>query len=141
MPTIDELLEAARERLDRVTAEELDAEVATGAVVVDIRPVEQRSRDGELPGATVIDRNVLEWRLDPASDARSVELEEGQRVIVVCNEGYQSSLAAATLKELGIPGATDLVGGYQAWLAARAGSGDPAGEPAEETARTEDGRR
>lgn len=113
---IEELLAQARSRLDRVTADRLDAEQAAGAVVVDIRPVAQRRRDGELPGALVIERNVLEWRLDQTSDARSVELEPGQRVIVVCDEGYQSSLAAAMLQDLGVAGATDLVGGYQAYL-------------------------
>ena len=119
MSAIEEHLDRVRAKLDRVTVDELDAEVAAGALVVDIRPVEQRERDGELPGAVVIDRNVLEWRLDPSSDARSVELAEGQRVVVVCNEGYASSLAAATLKDLGIEGATDLVDGYQAYRAAR----------------------
>ena len=83
--------------------------------MVDIRPVEQRERDGELPGAEVIDRNVLEWRLDPTSAHRSPDLTAATRVIVVCNEGYASSLAAATLRELGLTRATDLVGGYQAW--------------------------
>ena len=88
-----------------------------GALVVDIRPVEQRSRDGELDGAIVIDRNVLEWRLDPASEHRIPEITGyGQRVIVMCNEGYQSSLAAATLQDLGLSRATDLIGGFQALL-------------------------
>lgn len=116
MKTIDELLEAARSKLDRITAERLQEEIEAGAVVVDIRPVEQRRRDGEIPGALVYDRNVLEWRLAPSSSSRDVELEEGQRVIIVCNEGYQSSLAAATLQDLGIEGATDLDGGFQAIL-------------------------
>src|SRR5690242_9968068 len=103
MVTIDELLEAARARLDRVSAADLAAELAAGALVVDIRPIEQRSRDGELPGAVVIDRNVLEWRLDPASDHRIPEITgHDQRIVVVCNEGYQSSLAAATLQDLGL---------------------------------------
>ena len=119
MTTIDELLDRARSRLDRVTVAEMEAEMAAGALVVDIRPVEQRERDGELPGAVVIDRNVLEWRLARSSRSRSVDLEKGRKVIVVCNEGYQSSLAAATLRELGVEGATDLVGGYQAYLAER----------------------
>lgn len=119
MTTIDELLDRARSRLDRVTVAEMEAEMAAGALVVDIRPVEQRERDGELPGAVVIDRNVLEWRLARSSGSRSVEVEKGRKVIVVCNEGYQSSLAAASLQELGVEGATDLVGGYQAYLASR----------------------
>ena len=89
-----------------------------GALVVDIRPVEQRQRDGELPGAVVIDRNVLEWRLDPASPHRiSGMTGHGQRIILVCNEGYSSSLAAATLQDLGLHQATDLIGGYQLWVA------------------------
>ena len=115
--TIDDLLAAARARLDRVTAADLPRELAAGALVVDIRPVEQRSRDGELDGAIVIDRNVLEWRLDPASDHR-IDAVQGydDRVIIVCNEGYQSSLAAATLQELGLHRATDLLGGFQALL-------------------------
>jgi rhodanese-related sulfurtransferase len=119
--TIDELLERARLRLDRVSVGDLAAEIAAGAVVVDIRPVELRQRDGEMPGALVIDRNVLEWRLDQACAWRSVDLQPGQKVIVFCDEGYQSSLAAVTLQELGIEGATDLDGGYQAYRALRDG--------------------
>jgi rhodanese-related sulfurtransferase len=115
--TIDELLARARSRLARVRPEELTDEMRAGALVVDIRPVDQRQRDGELPGALVIDRNVLEWRLAPSSPSRVVEVDRHQRVILVCNEGYCSSLAAATLQDLGIPGATDLIGGFQAWMA------------------------
>jgi rhodanese-related sulfurtransferase len=114
--TIDELLDAARAVLDRVPPEEFDAEVASGALVVDIRPIEQRQRDGDLPGAVVIDRNVLEWRLDPASDNRIPETAYDRRIILVCNEGYATSLAAATLRQLGLDRATDLIGGYQGWL-------------------------
>lgn len=117
--TIDELLAASRKRLDRVAAGDLGAELDAGALVVDIRPVEQRARDGELPGAVVIDRNVLEWRLDPASDHRIPGTSYDRRIILVCNEGYASSLAAAMLRDLGIERATDLDGGYQAWLAMR----------------------
>lgn len=116
--TIDEMLERARARLDRVTVDQLEAEMAAGAIVVDIRSVELRQRNGELPGAIVIERNVLEWRLAPSSDTRSVAVAEGQRVILVCQEGYQSSLAATTLQDLGVEGATDLVGGYDAYRAA-----------------------
>ena len=115
--SVDRLLERARAGLDRVSAEDLPTEVGAGALVVDIRPVEQRQRDGELPGALVVDRNVLEWRLDPTSAHRLAEADADLRVIVVCNEGYQSSLAAATLRQLGVRRATDLVGGYQALLA------------------------
>jgi rhodanese-related sulfurtransferase len=117
--TIDELLAEARQRLDRVDVADLADEMAAGAIVVDIRPSEQRTRDGELDGALVIDRNVLEWRLDPASDHRIAEIAGyDHRVIVVCNEGYQSSLVAATLQDLGLHRATDLAGGFQAVLAA-----------------------
>ena len=115
---IDELLARARAGLDRVGVDDLDAEVARGAVVVDIRPVENRSREGEMPGALVVDRNVLEWRLDPTSPHRVPEATGPDvRFVLVCNEGYASSLAAATLRELGLGRATDLVGGYRAWRA------------------------
>jgi rhodanese-related sulfurtransferase len=114
--TIDGLLDEARAELGwRPQPADLERVVAGGGLVVDIRPVEQRSRDGELPGALVIDRNVLEWRLDPASPHRSVEVGADQIVVVVCNEGYASSLAAATLRRLGLQAATDLDGGYQSW--------------------------
>jgi rhodanese-related sulfurtransferase len=83
--------------------------------------VEQRQRDGALPGAVVIDRNVLEWRLDPASDHCIAQVDGYDcRIIIVCNEGYSSSLAAATLQDLGLQRATDLIGGYQGWLALHA---------------------
>ena len=117
--SIDDLLDEARAQLERVTVHELDVAVANGALVVDTRPIAQRQRDGEMPGAVVIDRNVLEWRLDPQSEDRLPETSYDRRIIVVCNEGYSSSLAAATLRELGLD-ATDLDGGYQAWLTARA---------------------
>lgn len=113
------LLDRARAGLDRVPSAELAAAVAAGALVVDTRPVEQRVRDGELPGAVVIDRNVLEWRLDPTSpDRLPLADDPDRRIIVVCNQGYSSSLAAATLQQLGLRNATDLVGGFEAWLAA-----------------------
>jgi rhodanese-related sulfurtransferase len=114
---IDHLLARARVGLDRVAAESLADEVARGAMLIDIRPIEQRVRDGELPGAVVVDRNVLEWRLDPTSPHRlPLDVGPDARLIIVCNEGYSSSLAAATLQELGLRAATDLVGGFQAWL-------------------------
>jgi rhodanese-related sulfurtransferase len=113
---IAEILADARAHLDRVEPGDLAAEQAAGALVVDTRPVEQRERDGALPGAIVIDRNVLEWRLDPASPNRIPEAGYDRRVIVVCNEGFSSSLAAATLRDIGIERATDLAGGFQAWL-------------------------
>jgi rhodanese-related sulfurtransferase len=113
---IDDLLADARADLDRVAPTDLAAEMAAGALVVDTRPEEQRRRDGELPGAVVIDRNVLEWRLDPTSPHRIPEADGAdRRVIVVCDQGFSSSLAAATLRRLGVRRATDLAGGYQAW--------------------------
>ena len=113
---IDRLLDEARAGLDRVEPERLAEEVRLGAVVVDTRPAEQRTRDGALPGAIVVDRNVLEWRLDPTSPNKlAIDIDDETRVIVVCNEGYSSSLAAATLQRLGLRRATDLAGGFQAW--------------------------
>ena len=115
-PAIAELLETARRGLDRVQPADLAAEVAAGALVVDTRPIEQRQRDGELPGALIIDRNVLEWRLDPSSPDHIPEVTDaGCRIVIVCNEGYSSSLAAATLRQLGLDRSSDLVGGFQAW--------------------------
>ena len=114
---ISHLLAESRRGLDRVAPAELEAVRAAGALVVDIRPVEQRRRDGELPDALVIDRNVLEWRLDPSSPHRlPVASDPHRRIVLVCNEGYSSSLAAHTLQRLGLVHATDLRGGYQAWL-------------------------
>jgi rhodanese-related sulfurtransferase len=113
---VDRLLEDARRDLDRVEPEQLAAEVAAGALVVDIRPSEARVPEGELPGALVVDRNVLEWRLDPTAEDRLPEAgDPDRRVILVCNEGYASSLAAETLRRMGLSRATDLVGGYRAW--------------------------
>lgn len=115
---IDRLLARARAGLERVEPTDLADEVAAGAVMIDIRPLEQRQRGGELPGAIIIDRNVLEWRLDPTSpDHLPVAADTDIRYILVCNQGYSSSLAAATLRELGLRRATDLVGGFQALLA------------------------
>jgi rhodanese-related sulfurtransferase len=115
--SIDDLLARARARLDRVEPASLDDEIAAGAVVIDIRPSEQRTRDGGLPSAIVIDRNVLEWRLDPGSEHHIAEITgHHTRIVIVCNEGYQSSLAAAQLRALGLHRATDLIGGFQAWL-------------------------
>jgi rhodanese-related sulfurtransferase len=115
----DELVDAARASLLRVTAAEANAAVANGALLVDTRPSEQRLRDGLIPGAIVIDRNVLEWRLDPSGSHRIPEItSHDQHVIVFCNEGYSSSLAAKSLQDLGLRNATDLIGGMQAWKAA-----------------------
>lgn len=112
---IDGILAEARARLDRVEARDLEVEQKAGALVVDTRPIGQRQRDGALPGAVVIDRNVLEWRLDPASPNAIPEAGYDRRVIVVCNEGFSSSLAAATLRDIGVARATDLIGGFQAY--------------------------
>jgi rhodanese-related sulfurtransferase len=112
---IDDRLVAARARLSRVAPTELEAAMAAGALVVDIRPQANREAEGELPGAVVIERIHLEWRLDPTSEHRIPEASADRPVIIVCNEGYSSSLAAADLLDLGVTGATDLVGGYRAW--------------------------
>jgi rhodanese-related sulfurtransferase len=118
LSTVDGLLAEARAGLQRVHPHELPAAVEAGALVVDIRPVEQRQRDGDLPGAVVIDRNVLEWRLDPTCPHRIAQVTDTDVwIVLVCNEGYGSSLAAATLRRLGLHRATDLVGGFQAWRA------------------------
>ena len=119
---LDDLLAAARRRIEpRAEPADLQRVVASGGLVVDIRPFEQRFRDGELPGALLIDRNVLEWRLAPSSEWRIPEATgPDQAIVIVCNEGYASSLAAATLRDLGLLAATDLAGGFQAWKALRA---------------------
>lgn len=114
MATIDEYLEEARSRLERVSPEDLDHEIRDGALVVDIRPQADRDSYGKMPEAMVIDRNVLEWRLAPSSEARVAGLDEGRKIILLCNEGYQSSLSAAVLRDLDV-NATDLIGGYHAW--------------------------
>ena len=116
--SIAKILAEARRSLLRVTPEMLSSERENGTLIVDIRPVEQRQRDGDLPGAIVIDRNVLEWRLDPSSEHRIPQVTGYDiRIVVVCNEGYSSSLAAAVLQKLGLHQAVDMIGGYQAWLA------------------------
>ncbi|GIJ50441.1 hypothetical protein Val02_73270 [Virgisporangium aliadipatigenens] len=116
---IDEILAAARCRLHRLDPQQANAAARDGAVLVDIRPHAQRQREGGIPGALTIERNVLEWRFDPRSDAR---LEVADRydlpVVVFCSEGYTSSLAAAALQDLGLWRATDLAGGFVAWKAA-----------------------
>ena len=117
--TIDELLADARSRIVRVTPAEAALRVAAGAVLVDIRPAAQRAREGEVPGALAVERNVLEWRFDPASDARLPEATGYDvDVIILCSEGYTSSLAADALRSLGLHRATDVVGGFLAWAAA-----------------------
>ena len=117
---IDARLAAVRASLDRVAPVDLAAEVEAGALLVDLRPDANRQEEGELPGAIVIERIHLEWRLDRTSGAAIPEASDDLRVILFCNEGYASSLAAADLRDLGIARATDLEGGYRAWKAAQA---------------------
>ncbi len=117
-PTIDEVVERARRRLVRVTPEQAAAEFAQGALLVDTRTESQRAVQGEIPGAIVIDRTVLEWRLDPTSPSRIEQANNHQiRVIVICAEGYSSSLAAVSLQDLGLLNATDVMGGFEGWKA------------------------
>ncbi|MFJ9175784.1 rhodanese-like domain-containing protein [Streptomyces sp. NPDC102360] len=117
---IDELLERVRSGLGRVEARDaFDATSRGEALLVDIRYAALRERDGLIPGALVVERNELEWRLDPRGSHRAPEATgHDLRVVVVCNEGYASSLAAASLHQLGLRRATDLVGGFQAWRTA-----------------------
>lgn len=118
--TIDDLLSTARSRLDRLTPAEAASAAADGAILVDVRSEAQRARDGAIPGAICHPRNVLEWRVDPASSHPDPRLSSDfeATLVIVCDEGYQSSLAAATLQDLGFARATDLIGGFQAWRAA-----------------------
>jgi rhodanese-related sulfurtransferase len=114
--SVDELTEAARLRLERLTPGQAQAAMRDGAILADIRPQEQRQAEGAVPGALIIERNVLEWRLDPRSDARLPEATGYDvHVIVMCSAGYASSLAAASLQDLGLSRATDLDGGFLAW--------------------------
>ncbi len=116
--TIDEILDSARARLVRLTPREAFAEVAAGGMLIDIRPASQRAREGEIPGSTIVERNHLEWRLDPCSDARLPWVAGyDHRVIVFCEDGYTSSLAAAALLDLGLYRATDMTGGFRVWVA------------------------
>jgi rhodanese-related sulfurtransferase len=114
---IDELLERIREGLERVPAREAFAAAEAGdALLVDIRYAALRERDGLIPGALIVERNELEWRLDPRGSHRAPEaVSHDLWIVVVCNEGYASSLAAASLQQLGLHRATDLIGGFQAW--------------------------
>ncbi len=112
---IDEILEQARAKLSRLPAGEVPAALARGAVLVDIRPAAQRASEGEVAQALIIERNVLEWRCDPTSEARIPQaVGDDVEWVVLCSEGYTSSLAAASLKDLGLHRATDVVGGYHA---------------------------
>lgn len=119
MSAIDELLERSRAELHRVDPHEAAAVQRDGGLLVDIRYAALRERDGTIPGALIVERNELEWRLDPTGDHRAPEATgHDLPVIVVCNEGYASSLAAVSLRQLGLHRATDLTGGFQAWRTA-----------------------
>lgn len=116
---VEQVLAAAREGVARVGPHEALAVQRRGALLVDTRTAEQRAEAGELPGALVIDRTVLEWRLDPTSPSRIPEATGPDvQVVVVCRQGYSSSLAAASLRAVGLRSATDLAGGVEAWVAA-----------------------
>jgi rhodanese-related sulfurtransferase len=118
MSSIDDALAAARSTLDRAEPVEAQQLQAEGALIVDIRPHANRLDEGEIPGSVQVERIHLEWRLDPTCEWRLPEVHPDLVVVVVCNEGYASSLAAADLQRLGLPSATDLVGGFRAWRAA-----------------------
>jgi rhodanese-related sulfurtransferase len=113
--TVDEMLERARSRIKRVRPDAFADFVARGGLVIDIRPAAQRKEEGDLPGAVIVERNVLEWRLDPSGSNRIPEARGyDQPVLIVCSEGYASSLAAASLRDLGYTDPSDLEGGYKA---------------------------
>src|SRR5689334_7071605 len=117
--TIHDLVAAARARYERIEPIQAWQAMADGAVLIDTRDGDQRQRDGRIPGALVIDRTVLEWRVDPASDATHPALcGLDQRLILLCNQGYSSSLAVASLLDLGATHVTDVIGGFEAWRAA-----------------------
>ena len=112
---IDKVLDDARAKLTRLSADEVPAALDRGAVLVDIRPAAQRAAEGEIGAALVIERNVLEWRCDPTSDARIPQaVDDDVEWVILCSEGYTSSLAAASLKDLGLHRSTDVIGGYHA---------------------------
>ncbi|WP_026426133.1 rhodanese-like domain-containing protein [Actinokineospora inagensis] len=118
MSAIDNTLAAARSDLTRVTPTTANTLQSTGALIVDIRPHTNRATEGEIPGSLIIERIHLEWRLDPEGSHRIQGFDENSTIIVMCNEGYASSLAARDLQQLGLKNATDLIGGYRAWAAA-----------------------
>jgi len=118
---IDAVLQQARAKLTRLEATEIPAALDRGAILVDIRPAAQRAAEGDVPAALVIERNVLEWRCDPTSEARIPEaVGDDVEWVILCSEGYTSSLAAAALQDLGLHRSTDVVGGYHALVAAGA---------------------
>ncbi|WP_018682235.1 rhodanese-like domain-containing protein [Actinokineospora enzanensis] len=118
MSAVDDQLALARAELDRVDPETANRLREQGALLVDIRPLANRSAEGEIPGAVPVERIHLEWRLDPHGSHRIDGFDENTPVVVLCNEGYASSFAARDLKRIGLPHATDLIGGYRAWHAA-----------------------
>jgi rhodanese-related sulfurtransferase len=118
LTTVEELLAEAAAEIDRLTPAEAHEAVQQGDLLIDIRPVEQRRRDGLVPGAAIVDRNVLEWRLDPDGAHRNPDLaHRDRRIVLICNEGYQSVLAAATLRRFGLD-SCDVIEGVQGWMAA-----------------------
>ena len=132
---VDALLEAARTRLRRLDARDVPAALERGAILVDIRPAAQRDAEGDVPGALIIERNVLEWRCDPTSDARLPQaVDDDVAWVVLCSAGYTSSLAAAALQDLGLHRATDVIGGYHALAAASVGPNSPLGRKVREAA-------
>jgi rhodanese-related sulfurtransferase len=117
--TIETLLAAARDRIRRYEPVEALAATHNGAVLVDIRSSDARRRHGVVPGAVHIPRTVLEWRLDPTSAWRTDHVDGARdELIVLCDHGYSSSLAAAVLLDLGLPRVGDVIGGFEDWLAA-----------------------
>jgi rhodanese-related sulfurtransferase len=118
MSVLDKILAEARAGLDRVNPEQVELLRGRGALLVDIRPEANRAAEGEIPDAIAIERIVLEWRLDPHGEWRIPDITEDTLVIVFCNDSYASSLAARDLQRIGLPRATDLIGGYRAWRAA-----------------------
>ncbi len=133
------MVERARADLDRLPPADAAAAAAAGALLVDIRPHAQRVEEGEVPGALVLERNVLEWRLDPLCEARLPEADYALHVVVLCSEGWTSSLAAQSLQCLGVSRATDLAGGFQAWRAdglPTVPGGTPAGQRSPSSAAT-----
>jgi rhodanese-related sulfurtransferase len=118
LTTVEELLAEAQAEIDRFSPAEALEAAQNGALLIDIRPLEQRQRDGLVPGAAIVERNVLEWRLDPDGEHRNPDLaRRDRRIVLICDEGYQSSLAAATLRRFGLD-SCDVIGGVQEWMAA-----------------------
>jgi rhodanese-related sulfurtransferase len=139
--SVADVLGRARATLRRLGPVEAAAAVAAGGLLVDIRPAAQRAEEGEVPGALVVERNVLEWRLEPGGEAALPVADADLHVVVLCSEGYTSSLAAAALQELGVHRATDVAGGFRAWAAAGLPTtGVPAAPPADDRVRDAGGR-